>query len=124
MLPENTLPAFEYAIGVGVDALELDMHVTKDNAVVVSHDPTLREPICQGPKQGIAIRDVTLTELRQYDCGALRNPLFPKQKPVPGTRMPLLDEVFALKDRGKFDFNIETKIRPDQPQYAPAPDVF
>src|SRR5256885_17044095 len=53
MRPENTLPAFEYAIGVGVDVLELDMAVTKDNVVVVSHDPLLHEPGCTGPKNGV-----------------------------------------------------------------------
>ena len=42
MRPENTLPAFEYAIAQGVDALELDMAVTRDNVIVVSHDPVLR----------------------------------------------------------------------------------
>ena len=49
MRPENTLPAFEYAIGIGVDVLELDMAVTKDNVVVVSHDPYLEPPVCSGP---------------------------------------------------------------------------
>ena len=39
VLPENTIPAFEYAIEAGVDVLELDLAVTKDNVVVVSHDP-------------------------------------------------------------------------------------
>jgi glycerophosphoryl diester phosphodiesterase len=39
--PENTLPAFEYAIEAGADVLELDLAVTKDNVLVVSHDPVL-----------------------------------------------------------------------------------
>ena len=39
--PENTLPAFEYAIQAGVDVLELDVAVTKDNVLVVSHDPRM-----------------------------------------------------------------------------------
>ena len=45
MRPENTLPAFEYAIKAGVDVLELDMAVTKDNVIVVSHDQRLREHV-------------------------------------------------------------------------------
>ena len=44
--PENTIPAFDYAIGAGVDVLELDMAVTRDNVIVVSHDPVLRPPAC------------------------------------------------------------------------------
>jgi glycerophosphoryl diester phosphodiesterase len=124
MRPENTIPAFEYAIGVGVDALELDMAVTKDDVVVVSHDPVLNPEICKGPAASVPIRTLTLKELRQWDCGALRNPKFPKQTPVPGTRIPTLDEVFALSSRGKFDFNIETKIFEDHPEYTPSPEKF
>ena len=47
--PENTLPAFEYAIAQGVDALEMDMAVTKDNVIVISHDPILEPPVCTRP---------------------------------------------------------------------------
>src|SRR5260370_42294498 len=79
MRPENTIPAFEYAIAAGVDVLELDMAVTKDDVVVVSHDPLLNPEICKGPRASIPIPTLTLMELRQWDCGALRNPKFPKQ---------------------------------------------
>src|SRR6266568_3328202 len=74
--PENTLPAFRYALEQGVDVLELDVAVTRDNVAVVSHDPLLNPAICSGPKLGIPIRTLTLDELRAYDCGAKRNPLF------------------------------------------------
>src|SRR5205807_2672836 len=66
MRPENTLPAFEYAIAQGVDALELDMAVTKDGVVVVSHDPELRAPVCTGPRDRVAIHSLTLAEVRQW----------------------------------------------------------
>src|ERR1700755_2491186 len=104
MRPENTIPAFEYAIGVGVDVLELDMAVTKDNVLVVSHDPMLNPAICTGPGTPVAIHTLTLAELRKWDCGAKQNPLFSKQPPVPGTPIPTLDEVFDLAPRGKFEF--------------------
>jgi glycerophosphoryl diester phosphodiesterase len=123
-MPENTIPAFDYAIKAGVDALELDMAVTKDNVLVISHDPVLRPPVCNGPKDSAVIHQLTLAEVRQWDCGAVRNPQFPNQTPVPGTRMPTLDEVFALSNRGTFDYNIETKSFPDHPEYTPAPDEF
>lgn len=124
ILPENTLPAFEYAIAQGVDVLELDMAVTRDNVVVVSHDPILAAPICTGPRNGARIRDLTLAEVRQYDCGAVQNPRFSTQQIKPGTRMPTLDEVFALAPKGNFLFNIETKITPQEPALAPTPDEF
>ena len=124
MRPENTLPAFEYAIAQGVDALELDMAVTRDNVVVVSHDPELRAPVCTGPRDHAVIHELTLAEVRQWDCGAKQNPLFPKQQTVPGTKMPTLDEVFALAPRGKFLFNIETKSFPGRPELTPPPEAF
>jgi glycerophosphoryl diester phosphodiesterase len=122
--PENTIPAFEYAIQAGVDVLEMDMAVTSDNQIVISHDPALRPPVCTGPQDNAVIRQLTLAQVRQWECGAARNPLFPKQTPVPGTRMPTLDEVFELAQRGTFDYNIETKIFPDRPELTPTPEEF
>jgi len=120
--PENTLPAFEYAIRAGVDALEMDLAVTKDDVLVVSHDPELNKQICQAPAGSpVAIRQLTLEELKRWDCGSLRNPNFPKQTPVPETRVPTLDEVFALAGRGNFQFNIEIKSFPDRPELTPSP---
>jgi glycerophosphoryl diester phosphodiesterase len=124
MRPENTLPAFEYAIAQGVDALELDMAVTRDNVVVVSHDPLLQSPVCSGTREKVAIHTLALAEVREWDCGAKQNPAFPKQQTVPGTRIPTLDQVFDLAPRGKFLFNIETKSFVDHPEYSPAPDEF
>jgi glycerophosphoryl diester phosphodiesterase len=124
-MPENTLPAFEYALQAGVDALEMDMAVTKDNVIVISHDPVLRAPVCTGgPKETSVIRELTLEQARQWDCGAVRNPLFVNQKPQPGTRIPTLDDVFRLAPRGTFDYNIETKSFPNIPEYTPPPDEF
>ncbi|MGD0435297.1 MAG: glycerophosphodiester phosphodiesterase [Bryobacteraceae bacterium] len=122
--PENTIPAFSYAIDVGADVLEMDVAVTKDNVLVISHDPHINPQICTGPHPGIAIRELTLAELREYDCGALRNPHFPKQVPIPGTRIPTLDEVLSLSTRGNIQFNIETKSFPGHPELTPPPDVF
>lgn len=122
--PENTIPAFEYAIAHDTDVLELDVSVTKDNVLVVSHDPVLETPVCSGPRNKVLIRKLTLAEIRQWDCGKLQNPEFPKQTSVPGTRMPALDEVFALAPRGNFDFNVETKISPRHPELAPPPEEF
>jgi glycerophosphoryl diester phosphodiesterase len=122
--PENTLPAFEYAIQQGVDALEMDMAVTRDNIIVISHDPILHGPVCTGPKESAVIHQLTLAEVRQWDCGAVRNPRFPTQKVVPGTRMPTLDDVFQLAPRGNFDYNIETKSFVDKPEYTPPPEEF
>jgi glycerophosphoryl diester phosphodiesterase len=122
--PENTLPAFRYAIEQGVDVLELDVAVTKDNVAVVSHDPLINATICSGPNLGIPIHTVTLAELKEYDCGAKQNPAFTTQVPVPGTRVPTLDEVFDLSRGTTVQFNVETKIFADHPEYTPGPEPF
>lgn len=123
--PENTLPAFEYAIGCGADVLELDLAVTADNVLVVSHDPAMNPAFCQGPADSPrVIRAMTLAELREWDCGARANPAFPRQQAVPGTRVPTFAEVLALAPRGSFEFNVETKIFAARPQLTPSPEEF
>jgi glycerophosphoryl diester phosphodiesterase len=122
--PENTIPAFRYAIDLSADVLELDLAVTKDNVLVVSHDPLINAAICIGGKTGIAIHSLTLAEVRQYDCGSLRNPRFDTQVPVPGTRIPSFDEVLDLAPLGTFQFNVETKIFADRPELTPGPQEF
>lgn len=122
--PENTIPAFEYAIAQGVDVVELDMNVTKDNVIVVSHDPVLHPPVCSGSVPQANIRDLTLAEVRQWDCGKVQNPGFPTQQAIPGTKMPTLDEVFNLAPKGNFRFNIETKITEAHPELSPPPAEF
>jgi len=126
MRPENTLPAFEYAIDIGADVLELDMAVTKDNVIVVSHDPYLHPPVCSGPVEKATIHQLTLAQVKEWDCGKVRNPGFPKQTPIEGTRMPTLDEVFAMATAKSktIQFNIETKSFADHPELTPSPDDF
>jgi glycerophosphoryl diester phosphodiesterase len=92
--------------------------------VVVAHDPEINAAICSGPKPGAAIRALTLAELREYDCGSKRNPLFPAQVPVPGARVPTLDEVFDLGRGNTVQFNLETKIFADRPELTPEPEAF
>jgi len=100
--PENTIPAFEYAIEVGADALEMDVAVTNDDVLVISHDPHL--------KSGVAIRQLKLARLRECDSGAVR--------------IPTLDEVLDLSVGNHVQFNIEIKSFPDHPELTPPPDIF
>ncbi len=124
VLPENTIPGFIYAIEAGVDAIELDVLVTRDDVPVVCHDPVLRRAICLGPGRLRTVRSLVTQELRQWDCGALVNPRFPRQRPIPGTAIPTLDEVLSLAGRGHFYFNIEAKLFRYRPSWTPPPERF
>lgn len=124
VLPENTLPAFEYAIREGADVLELDLWVTADNVLVVHHDPLINTAICEGPGGERTIRRLTLEQVKQWDCGAKKNPDFPRQEPRPGARIPTLDEVLALAPRGSFWFNIEMKSQPAKPELQPPAEEY
>ena len=139
--PENTIPAFEYGIQHGDDVLELDLAVTRDNHLVVSHSPFLVQPApepgtvydahanerrCDGPAlpPGTLIRSLTLAQVKQYDCGVHTLAAFPQQVAVPGTKIPTFDEVLDLAPQGNFQFNVETKIFPSHPEITPSPEVF
>lgn len=130
LLPENTLPAFRRAIELGVDTLELDLGVTRDGVLVVSHDPMVNAAICTGadgrdPLPNTAIHGLSLEQLKTFDCGAKRNPAFASQTPVPGTRVPTLQEVFDLVKsmNSGVRLNAETKITPDWERMGLTPDV-
>lgn len=124
LLPENTLQGFELALKLGVSTLELDLGVTRDRQVVVTHDRRINPDICRRA-DGTTIltppllREVTLAEVQALDCGSL-NPdrkRFPQppRKNVPGARIPTLREVFQLAtDFGDHQvrFNVEVKIDP------------
>lgn len=138
LAPENTLPAFAVALSLGVTTLELDTGVTSDGVVVISHEPWPHPDTARGPdgswlkEHGPAINTLPYAELARYDVGRV-NPAtaygkrYPAQKPVDGTRIPKLAELFALvKKSGNtaVRFNIETKIDPRAPQSTLAPEAF
>ncbi len=137
LAPENTLAAFRRAIEIGVTTIETDMAVTKDDVIVISHDPFLNPDVVRGPdgqwlaSQGLPIRTLTLSELRRYDIGRL-NPMsqyakqFPEQRAADGERFPQLSELFDLgKASAKpVRFNIETKITPTSGADTADPATF
>jgi glycerophosphoryl diester phosphodiesterase len=129
--PENTLPAFRYALDRGVTTLELDTGVTKDGVLVVSHNRNVNATHCHDtgpatpgdplyPYAGKLIKDLTLAQIKKLDCG-FTDPGFPDQVRVPA-EMPTLQEVFDfVKAHATYPvrFNIETKISPLVQDTAP-----
>ena len=126
LAPENTLPGFAAALAIGVDVLELDLALSADGVVVVSHDPLLDPAITRGPDNrwlpatGPAIRRMRYPDLTLYDVGRVDPDSelarrFPGQQAVDGTHIPRLVDVFELVRRVGADrvrFNIELKTRP------------
>ena len=133
--PENTLPGFAYALGLGVTTIETDVGLTRDGVLVLSHDPRLNPDITRGPDgaflagRGPAIVDLDFDQLRTYDVGRIRPGTdyarqFGRQQPVDGTRIPRLADLFALARQAgneQVRFALETKVSPLAPQDTPAP---
>jgi glycerophosphoryl diester phosphodiesterase len=96
--PENTIPAIEAAELAGCDAVELDLLLTKDDVPVVYHDFSINPKICchwdgTALTSSPLIRDLTLQQLRQFDCGKMKHLDFTEQQSIAHTRIPTLEEV-------------------------------
>lgn len=138
--PENTLAAFLHALNWPIDGLELDVVVSADGQVVVSHEPWLNAAICTGPG-GTSLtpesgRQFNLFQqpydtIRRCDCGLRQHPNFPEQQVMPAYK-PLLSEVLTAvaarcADLGRAlpAFSIELKSAPDMDGvYHPSPPLF
>jgi glycerophosphoryl diester phosphodiesterase len=138
LFPENTLAGFSAALAIGVSTLELDLGMTRDDILVVSHDSELNPNHTRGPDgrflnaKGPAIRSLTLAELKRYDVGRLKPgtsyaSTFREQRTVDGATMPTLDEVFDLVRKAGANhirFNIETKLTPTSGSSVADPETF
>ena len=96
--PENTLPAFEKALEMGAQGIELDIQLTKDEKIVVIHDEWINRT---SDGEGW-VKDYTLEELRRYNY----NKNFPELGHVD---IPTMEEVFALIRPTDLIINIELK---------------
>ena len=138
LAPENTLPAFALALGIGITTLELDIAITRDDVLVISHDPALDPDITRGPDgeflktRGPVIRELAYAELQRYDVGRLKpgTPYalrYPQQQAIDGARIPRLADLFELvrkSDNDKVRFAIETKVSPLNAHESVAPAAF
>ena len=100
--PENTLPAFQHALEAGVTVLEMDVCISADGQVLVSHEPYMNSlyaikpdgtPVLKSEEKGLNVYKMSYSEVRKFDVGSRGNPLFPEQKKVFAYK-PLLEEVF------------------------------
>ena len=132
--PENTLPSFALAVEMGVDTLEMDVGVTRDGVVVIHHDRRLNPDVARKNGRWVSapaptIYSLTYDELKSYDVGRIRPgseyaARFPHQKPIDGTRIPRLADLFEKMKDGKVRFNIEAKLVPTAPEETLPPEPF
>lgn len=126
--PENTISAFLLAIDSGVTTIELDVVVTKDKRLVVSHEPWMSSAICLDTAgNSIAAKDekkfniyhLTYEEVMQFDCGSMGNKNFPQQEKMQVSKPLLSDVIVAVENHIKshasyeVDYNIEIKSAPE-----------
>jgi len=140
LMPENTIPAMINAIGLGVTTLEMDVCISKDNKVFLSHEPFFNHEITTLPDGGFIpeknerlfnMYKMNYDSIIKYDVGLSPHPRFPNQQKMK-TVKPLLSDVFkAVKEymmtaRRPFPYyNIETKTLPEGDNiYHPLPGEF
>lgn len=122
LAPENTLAAFITALDLGVTTLELDVVVSRDSQLIVSHEPWFNPEICSGQDgkslsedQKVGILSLTAQEIQAYDCGSRKHPRFPSQQNRPQykpTLAEVVDSVHAFcraNNQPLPRWNIETK---------------
>ena len=132
--PENTMAAFDHAISLGVDGVEVDVHLSADGQVVVHHDYALNPDLArwQGDwltETGPLIKDLTFDQLLDYDVGRLKpgsllDVLHPQNMPLDGQRIPLLADVLQRLSRPDADgmiILIELKTSADNPEQSATP---
>jgi len=136
LMPENTIPAFKRAIDEGVTTLELDVVITKDKQVVVSHEPYMSASICNKPNgepvtkgDEFNIYEMTYAQVAAFDCGSRGNSRFPEQEKR-AIQKPLLSEMIKASEAyaeekgvAPLNYNIEIKSSPkgdgeDHPEVA------
>ena len=140
LMPENTIPAFIKALELGVKTLELDLAVSADNQLVISHEPWLNHDICskadgspvtKEEAESLTIIKMSAAELKKCDCGSRGNPRFLEQQKMAAYKPTLSEMVEAVKQycaenkRSLPYFNIEIKSQPDwDGKYTPSVPAF
>ena len=140
LLPENSIPGFLKAMEYPIATLELDVVISRDSQVVVSHEPWMSSSICSMPdgqpvqksqEEELTLFQMDYVDIAAFDCGRRGHEDFPNQVPTPTVKPKLSVVVEAVSDfcqtagRPLPYFNIEIKSRPDwDGNKTPAPGLF
>ncbi|KQR67002.1 glycerophosphodiester phosphodiesterase family protein [Pedobacter sp. Leaf176] len=140
LLPENTIPAMLNAVKLGAKTLELDVVISADGKVVVSHDPYMSAAFMSKPngtdivkdeEKGLSLFQMSYDSISRYSLGIKQHPMFPNQLKLK-THKPLLSDLIdSVENYVKMThlkpvyYNIETKCSPaGDGKYNPTPEVF
>lgn len=140
LMPENTIPAMHKAIDLGVTTLEMDVVISKDKKVVLSHDPYFNPDITTTPQGNTLLREeatklllygMNYDSIRKYDVGLKPHPSFPRQQKIAVSK-PLLSDLIRscefyaqANNKNSLWYNIETKTKPSgDGTHHPSPDAF
>lgn len=140
LMPENTVPAFLLALDSGVTTLEMDLAVTKDKQLVVSHEPWMSAATCLNADGNVIkvkeemkhnIFQMTYEQVKAWDCGSKGNEKFPQQRRLKVSKPLLRDVIVEVEDHIKsfshyeVDYNIEIKSLPEgDGKFHPKPAEF
>lgn len=114
--PENTIEGFKLALELGATAVELDVVISKENQLIVSHEPYMNHLFCQDgqgnpitkkEEKSINLYHLTVPEIQTYNCGARIDQRYPEQKKIKEFK-PSLEEVIKALPHHVF-LNIEVK---------------
>ena len=133
LLPENTLSSFNEAIKLGVDGIEWDVVVNKNNQLYISHEPYIDTSYCQlingekiknKSKSSLNIYKMDNDEIEKYDCGSIYQKRFPKQK-LDVSKKPTVQEAFLLLENQNptILFEIKSSIE-DYGKFQPYPEEY
>lgn len=138
--PENTIEAMLHAVSVGVPVLELDVHISGDSLVVVSHDPYMSpqkairpdgKKVMRGTQLRHVLFNMPYSKIARYDIGSLPNKAYPDRVNLP-CRVPLLahlidevEEFVRINELPPISYNIEIKSHPMKDRrFTPEYDTF
>ena len=140
LMPENTIPSMKKAIDEGANILEVDVQISKDNKVVVIHDPYINrkftllpngEEIPEDDSRKYIIYQMDYADIREFDVGSKHHSGFPEQHKIE-TYIPLLGELIdsveqytTRKGLPEIIYNIEVKASPEKDgEYQPKPEEY
>lgn len=140
LMPENTIPGFKKALDIGVNTLEMDVVITKDKQVILSHEPFFNHEITtksdgsfveESEEKNLNIYEMMYEQTQQFDVGMKPHPRFPKQQKIAVHKPKLADVIDSSEAYAKAksiaapQYNIETKTKPETDNtYHPKPDEF